>query len=415
MRDMKNLVLSDTFLFFAALILSNIPVLFLPIWLLPQIVFPVAFLWIVFTVFVIYKLMRKNLSTSFLIVLKENWLIFPFVIYSAVSLSWSVAPEISIARWLTLICTIVFCGYIGVQYSLSQISDALAMFGAYLLMLCVAMIISVPDVGIMNYYSIQGAWKGIFWHKNHMGLIATFFNVLFLLKLLISYKRDIKEFVVWCLLYLFSLILIYKTDSVAAYMTLILMHGFIFLALGYLKYKDKLTKSHYLFMLLLLAGFGFVVFINADFVLGLFNRNATLTGRVPMWSHLFDLYLSKRPFLGYGFNGFWHVLSHEVVMGEVAHYPDPIIISDNGFIDMLISGGFIGLFLFAIFYFGIWQRVVKFSFQARSIIDLFPIVLMVYIFLANLTWSLLFENEGLFMLLMVTVLFTISLPKEKGM
>ena len=357
--------------------------------------------------------MGKNLSTNLFIVFRENWFIFPFVIYSAVSVVWSVVPEISIARWLTLVCTIVFCGYIGVQYNVSQISDSLAMFGAYLLMLCIAMIISVPDVGIMNYYSIQGAWKGIFWHKNHMGLIATFFNILFLLKLLISYKRNIKEFFVWCLLYLFSLILIYKTDSVAAYMTLILMHGFVILVLGYLKYKDKISKLHYLVMLLLLAVFGFVVFINADFVLGLFNRNSSLTGRVPMWSHLFDLYLSKRPFLGYGFNGFWYVLSHEVVMGEVAHYPDPIIISDNGFIDILINGGFIGLFLFAIFYFGIWQKVAKFSAQARSIIDLFPVVLMVYIFLANLTWSLLFENEGLFMLLMITILFIISSPKRK--
>jgi len=85
MRDTKNLVLSDTFLFFAALIFSNIPVLFLPIWLLPQIVFPVGLFWILLTSFVIYKLMGKNLSTNLFIVFRENWFIFPFVIYSAVS------------------------------------------------------------------------------------------------------------------------------------------------------------------------------------------------------------------------------------------------------------------------------------------------------------------------------------------
>jgi len=413
MRDIKKVTPSGLFLFLAALVLANIPVLFLPIWLLPQVLFPVTYAWVILTIFVIYKLIGRNLLNKLLSIFWINWFIFPFLLYSAISLLWSVVPDISVARWLTLVCVIVISGYIGIQYNLNQIADVLDKFGAYVLMLSIVVVFSVPVVGIMNYHSIQGAWKGLFWHKNHMGLLACFFCILFFVKILESYKQNIKEFIIWCLLYLISLILIYKSDSVAAYMTFILVHGFIFLMSGYLKYKNKLNKLHYIIFLLILGVMGLAVFSNADIVLGLFNRKTNLTGRVPMWMHLFDLYLSKRPLIGYGFNAFWYVLSHEVVMGIVAHYPDPIIISDNGFIDILMNGGFVGLSLFTLFYLGVWVQVIKFSGKARVISDFLPLIIMVYIFLANLTWSLLFENEGTFMLIMLVVSFSISSSGRK--
>ena len=112
--------------------------------------------------------------------------------------------------------------------------------------------------------------------------------------------------------------------------------------------------------------------------------------------------------IGYGFNAFWYIESHQVAVQQAAGYPDPIIIADNGFIDILINTGFVGLFLFLIFYFGLWWRSIAFASKAKDIIGVFPVILMSYTLVANITWSLIFENEGFFMLLMISVLFYVT-------
>ena len=96
-------------------------------------------------------------------------------------------------------------------------------------------------------------------------------------------------------------------------------------------------------------------------------------------------------------------------MGQAAGYPDPIVIADNGFIDILVNTGYIGLILFLIFYFGAWWRSIKYAHaKAKDINGIFPLILMSYTLIANISWSLIFENESFFMLIMISVLFCIS-------
>jgi O-antigen ligase len=100
-------------------------------------------------------------------------------------------------------------------------------------------------------------------------------------------------------------------------------------------------------------------------------------------------------------------------MGLAAGYPGPIVIADNGFIDILINTGYSGLILFLIFYFGAWWHSIKYAMKARDINGVFPVILMSYTLLANISWSLIFENESFFMLIMISVLFFISADTSK--
>ena len=151
-----------------------------------------------------------------------------------------------------------------------------------------------------------------------------------------------------------------------------------------------------------------ILYINIDHVFNILDRSPTLTGRIPMWAHLFDTYFSGRPFGGYGFNAFWYIDAYRVEVGLAAGYPGPIVIADNGFIDILINTGYIGLILFLLFYFGAWWRSIKYSMKAKDINGVFPLVLMAYTLIANISWSLIFESEGFFMLVMISVLFCIT-------
>jgi exopolysaccharide production protein ExoQ len=400
--------ISDLLLIFGLFFLSNVSAFFYLAWLTPEFVFFEAVLWLMLAAISVWILNKNNLLSNFFEILRKNWAIFPFLIFSGLSIFWSIYWEISLSRWLILLCTITTGGYIGLRYDMKEIVRSLSVFGIYILLLSSMLVFFVPYVGVMNYYTIQGAWKGLYWHKGHMGLIAAFINIMFLIMLVYSLQSKDKKALLWGIFYVFSLLFVSQTDSVAAYITVVFLHGLILLGLILLKFGKYLQRVHYLIFLVVLIFASLILYINIDHVFSILNRSPTLTGRIPMWHHLFDTYLSKRPLGGYGFNAFWYIEPYRVEMGLAAGYPDPIVISDNGFIDILINTGYVGLFLFLIFYLSTWWRSIKYAMKANDINGLFPVILMSFTLIANISWSLIFENEGFFMLTMVSVLFCVS-------
>ena len=405
MLQKKNYQRTLSLLFlFCLFFFSNASAFFHVVWLAPGIVYLESVVWLILAAISVWILIKKHLAINFFYTLKRNWAIFPFLIFSGFSIFWSIYWEISLFRWLILVCTIITGTYIGLLYDGKRVIELLSVFGIYILLLCSIIIIFAPDIGVMHYYTIQGAWRGMYWHKNHMGLITSFVNMLFLINFINSLQGKVKHRILWVLLYAFSLVFVYKTDSVAAYFTTIGLHGVIFVALVLLKYGKSIRKSHYLIFFIAIFAASIILFMNLDNIFAIFNRNTSLTGRIPMWTHLFSTYFKEHPVLGYGFNAFWYIDSFRVEIGLAAGYPDPVIIADNGFIDILMNTGFIGIFLFLIFYVGAWWRCLQYARNAVDINDIFPVILMTFTLLANISWSLIFENESFFMLLMISVL-----------
>jgi O-antigen ligase len=414
MRQKSNQLALDLTLVFGLFFLSNATAFLYVVWIVPEIVFMELVVLALFAAFSVWILKRFNLVSDFWKSLKRNWFILPFLAFSALSIFWSVYWQVSLYRWLILVLTVSTGGYIGVRYEVRQIIRFLSVFGVYILFISVIVIVFLPTNGIMNYYNIQGAWRGIYWHKNHMGMIASFVYILVLINLIYSLPSKRKAALTWGILYLFSLVFLFQTDSAGAYFTTIFLYGVVFLSLFFLKFKHNLRLPHYLIMIAFMSVAALVLYLNLDFFFGIFNRNTSLTGRIPMWSHLFEMYFDTRPIFGYGFNAFWYIEPYRVEMALTIGYPDQIVIADNGFIDILINTGYMGLALFALFYLAAWWRSVKYAITATDIIGFFPLILMSYTLIANVSWSLIFENESFFMLVMISLLFAISSTAATG-
>ncbi len=408
MSQNKYKKILNEFLIFILFFSSNALAFFHVVWIVPEIVLMDAVVLFMLAAFFLWAMYKDNTLSNFLETLKKNWVILPFLVFAGISIFWSVYWQISLLRWLILVFTIIAGGYIGTRYSVKEIIKLLSVFGIYILFLSSLVILFMPNLGIMNYWIIQGAWKGIYWHKNHMGMIASFTNILFLINLIYLLKYRGKQVWFWGALYLFSLVFLFQTDSVGAYITTLFLHGVILLAIFLMKFGGKLRRIHYLIFILAGILASLILYLNLDHFFGIFNRNTSLTGRVPMWTYLFDAYFSKRPFLGYGFNAFWYVDAYRVDMGLTVGYLDPIVIADNGFIDILINTGYIGSILFSIFYLGTWWQSIRYARKASDLYGVFPLILMSYTLLANISWSLIFENESFFMLIMISVLFSMS-------
>lgn len=398
----KQIFVFDLFLVFLIFFFSNISAFLNAIWLLPSIVMMKTAAWIILAAFAFIRL--RLVGVNIWLSLMGSWFFLPFLVYSGLSVFWSVAWAVSMGRWLVLVGTLI-CGiYLGSLYTFREMLRFLALFSVFLLAICGFYIFFNPDIGIMNYHNIQGAWKGVFWHKNHMGIFAAFSVFLCLTEAVLAWQAGQKGgLLMWGSLCFTSLIFVVKSDSAAGLMISMAMFGLSALGLLWLRFKEKLTNRHYLVIGLFFAVVIILTFTNLDKVFELFNRNTTLTGRVPMWNYVFSAYFSERPYWGYGFNAFWYIASHRIDIQRVAGYPDQIIIADNGFIDILINTGVFGFLLFMIFYFYLWREAILRAINSRSILGITPLMIMGFILLANISWSMIFENESYFMLIMITI------------
>jgi exopolysaccharide production protein ExoQ len=397
---------------YGAQLLSNLTAFITPLWLIPSLIASHTIAWLLLGVIAIGLLKNADLVSAFFKLLRQSWLFFPFAVFSGISIFWSIEWEISLFRWLTFVLTILVGGYIGLRYRLQAWISLQAGFGVFILLLSALLIVQLPDFGVMDYHSIQGAWRGVYWHKNHFGLAASFINLLFLFKWVTGFKSRDQQAFLWFFAYGLTFLFIYQSDSVAAYLTTILMQGLVAAAWLWLRFRERIRAKHLILLGAVLVVVGIVLFTHLDSFFGVFNRNTTLTGRIPMWTNMYRLYFNTRPVLGYGFNAFWYPVGHRETLAQTSGYPDPIVISDNGFVDILVNTGFIGLGLFLIFYFGLWWRSIQCAIKAEDIYGFFPVIFMVYTLIANISWSLIFENENFFMLIMVTNLFLASKTVE---
>jgi O-antigen ligase len=151
----------------------------------------------------------------------------------------------------------------------------------------------------------------------------------------------------------------------------------------------------------LVAG-SIAVFVTGNWeniLLGL-GRDPTLSGRTNLWELAIEL-IGKRPWLGYGYQGFWQEGGGAAVIWKSEGYKPPH--AHNGFINMTLDLGLIGLFLFllllAVTYFRgiIWLRLGK------TTIELWPIFYVTFFFMYNHSENTIIEHNSIFWVLLVSV------------
>ena len=133
--------------------------------------------------------------------------------------------------------------------------------------------------------------------------------------------------------------------------SLVVIAALLLLIPAYRLLRAKLTVPRSLSLIVLCAGIVVSVAVAVkyeDIVLGLLDRSISLTGRTGIWEWVWAS-ISQRMILGYGFNGFWSGIggaSASVVLniGFVAKH------AHDGFLDLWLELGIIGLALFVIGY-----------------------------------------------------------------
>lgn len=260
-------------------------------------------------------------------------------------------------------------------------------------------IVVLPKFGIhsatdINWSVHAGAWKGIFIHKNHFGEAM---GVALLLFMSVPKLWILSGAVRYLLIFMVVVLLAFSRSASAISFT-----SFTLLIVWIMSYRFTSSAMITILLRLLLvpilmvAGLWIVVWydsLGVDSVLKeLFDRDLTLTGRVPFWGYILSM-LDNPLWFGLGYNSaselnFWPT----VLQRFGTAFSDP----HNGYIDTYISLGVVGLsfFLFITF----WALFNAFRLLASENPDLnrlaqCTIVLVIFYLLTSLTESVLSHGQ----------------------
>lgn len=365
-------------------------------------------LWLLVTWLALRSLWREGLFSEYLSYWRKNWTLALFVFVSLCSISWSVAPEVTIYRSLALFFSTFAGSYIGYRYSVREIMELLYHFGAYLLLVSAVVALLIPSAGVMLNEPYTGSWRGVFWHKNHLGAVAPFFTAVYLLSAIENLSKSRQQYLVRDIFfYVISLALAILSRSAAALALLIVLHGSVFIAYVWVRVNTRLRSLHYYGLLGLGVGALLMVVFNLDFVFGLFNRTPTLTGRVPLWIYLFNEAVLHKPWLGYGFGALWTLEEFRVGVQHLLGWPYQVVIADNGFLDILLHVGAVGFLPFVVVLFIFCGRSLRHALSQRTLMSFFPLIVFVYAVFANISFSMFLETETFVWLLIVAGLFVL--------
>lgn len=272
------------------------------------------------------------------LIIKQNALIFLLPIYVLTTSLWA-GDLISVIKAAIFLMATILLG-IGTAaifvrrpaYTLSIIS----IFLTVLVLISAYVIRFSPGVGIDILNFDRPRWVGITSHPNSLGVLCML-TIWCNMSLIVLYRSKIIK-ILSIMAIVISGLLLYGADSKTSIVGSIALCMTAF----YVHFKQNraarsllIVATFILFSIFLLKA-NFFSAENAELVTG---REMTLTGRAIIWKHAIDSIILK-PIGGWGFDHL-DVLTKRFRI-EMSHL-------HNGYLELVVKGGFITLVLFAIY------------------------------------------------------------------
>ncbi|NUQ19498.1 MAG: O-antigen ligase family protein, partial [Gemmatimonadaceae bacterium] len=331
---------------------------------------------------------------------RDHWMAL-LIGLAVVSVLWSTLPGRSLSRGIQLIVTTWFGAYLGRRYTLEEQILLLAHALSVIAIMSVLVAIASPDVGIMSG-EFEGAWRGVFGHKNALGRAAFLGCVV---SLVVASMRDHRRlglggFAVW-----FSLLVLSTSSS--ALIGLIAVAALVPLYRS-LRKRGIVLAIYAVAAILVPTVIGIWTYTHLDAVLDLLGKNLTLSGRTSLWFAV-SSFIAERPLLGYGFNAFWQGMNGDSgIISLALHWEVPH--AHNGILELALDTGLLGVLLFVGSFIGTLRQAIRVQTQGTTATALWPLLGLTFILITNLTESSLLRTNSSYWVLYLMLAFGTVAP-----
>ena len=309
---------------------------------------------------------------------RRNRALMGLVVLALVSCLWAAMPELVLRRSVAVLGTTLFGLALAVRLSLHDQLRFFSLMFRCLAVLSLACVVLAPGYGVSDWVVNSGEWRGIFDHKNGLGsAMALSILVEWYLPVFTPLSRLCNRGAI-----VLSAVLLYFSHSITPVVALL---GTL-VAIEIYKFSTRQLRVPLYALVSTAAGCVAVIVVafltQTEKVTGLLGRSSDLTGRTEIWSWVVS-FINLRPIWGYGYSGFWSGASPESVvidrtMGTMIMY------SHNGYLEILLTLGMVGLVLTLSFLVTGVKRAWFRSRLGHMNVDIWPLAFLTYLLFHNI-------------------------------
>ncbi len=326
-----------------------------------------------------------------------------FLCISLLSIVWSETPVYALKYSLMMMQITLLAAQIATEYSWSEIISLLRWSTSIISALSCFYALTQPSIGVM----FKG-WKGVMSHPNRLGVVLALNITLWLFHAMHhKNQRAIAVGIIGLSLYVRE-----NTNSQTSLIVIILL----MMLLGALKVLRTLPyKQAFVGVLsFMLVGtcLAFIILENWNNLLVSLDKDPTLTGRTIVWPQIIERGMD-RPFFGHGNHSFWQDWRGE-------DNPAYGIVSDNGwvpphahngFLELFLDFGFVGLLLFLFSFLVTISMTVQYMISSPVPEALLPPLILTWIIIPNITVSSLFTPS---LMWFIYVVINVRVSRDLG-
>jgi exopolysaccharide production protein ExoQ len=343
----------------------------------------------------------------------RNPFLLLFGIYSALSVYWSDFPAITTRSGLLFVSTTLFGTYLAHRYTIREqmklVAIAMGLLGLMSLILAVVM----PSAAIEQNSFRAGSWRGVFYHKNNLGLFMYLGAITAILSAFDSDSTRSRRLAWVGLAITFGLIVL--SSSKTSLLIILILITLVPFARSFRWQATQLIPL--LTVSILIVGTVAIGLVeNYEPLLLGFGKDPTLSGRTDIWVTVWRSAM-ERPWFGYGYDAFW-VEDGGKCLGECSYIRAAIHFeassAHNGYIDLVASLGLVGTVLFGLGLLLAYSRAIRTILITQNSSGLWPFLFLVSLVLFTQSESALFAARSLMWALHVGIgLASPELPRWK--
>ena len=356
----------------------------------------------------VYAITLVLLSTRgreiFRLLSRERWLVLLCGL-AAVSVMWSVAPDVTFRRTVALFGTTAFGVYLASRYSVHDLLRLLGWVLTAIVVLSVVTVFFFPNHGISPE---DGTWRGIFVHKNALGRAMALACLAFLFRVC---QRGIANRLASLALLLLAVVALLGSRSVAGLLTAVTVAVTMPLWPVF-RLRRTLMVAAAVFILIVVGGSAIWLITASDVMVSAVGKDPSLTGRAGLWLAVVES-IATRPWLGHGYSAFWLGWGGEsATIWRTLEWRPPH--AHNGFLDLGLELGGVGIALFVVGLATALGRSAVVIRRTATAYGLWPIAYLMFIVMINLAESTIMVRNGVFwMLYVVTCIWLIRHGSER--
>jgi O-antigen ligase len=336
--------------------------------------------------------------------LRRTWL--PVLLLSVLlawafaSSMWSIDPDVTTRRAFAVTVTTLFGVYLAASFGGRGMSEVLA--AAFLILALGSYFVCLvfPTLGVHHDVNV-GLWRGLWYEKNQMGGMMVYGALAAVSAAITSPRRR----PLWILTLVLCAGLVVMTHSATSLISLLIVVGgaaaLLMMGMGAAAAVAAVWTG--VTAALALAG---VYYLAPELVFQCLGKDASLTGRTEIWASILRD-SEKQPLAGYGYAAFW---GHDSPPAKWirAQLQWPVPTAHNGWLDLLIQLGQIGVGIFIVL-FGL--AVAAAVIRHRSLRDGFFATLFLAVYSVSLqSESVILTQNGLPWVLAVAAMVRLLTP-----